>query len=164
MPPIPLLLAAALLAAAPASTAAPSGPTPSPTPATPSPRHAYAEGQIWHYRTRPGEEGSVVAIRRVGAVPELPELGPVFHVSVIGVKIGDRFGTVLPHLPVARETLDASVTRRAKGTYALPPFEEGIAEWTASRGGVFTLDIAAIVGIAQTSLAAAILPEDAPKP
>ncbi|HYI41058.1 MAG TPA: hypothetical protein VE053_12145 [Allosphingosinicella sp.] len=150
MPAIPLLLAAVLLAAAPA-----------PAPAAPSPRHAYAEGQVWHYRTRPGEEGSVVAIRRVEAVPEL---GPVFHVSVTGVKIGDRFGTMLPHLPVSRETLDASVTRRAKGTFDLPPFEDGIAEWRAVRGGVFTLDLAAIVGFVQTSLAGAVLPEDEPKP
>jgi hypothetical protein len=163
MPAIPLLLAAALLAAAPAATApAPAAPTP--TPRAPAPRHAYAEGQIWHYRTRPGEEGSVVAIRRVEAVPEAGALGPVFHVSVIGVRIGERFGTVLAHLPVSRETLDASVTRRAKGTYALPPFEEGIAEWRAARGGVFTLDLAAIVGFAQSTLAGAPSPEDEPKP
>ncbi|HEX8062415.1 MAG TPA: hypothetical protein VF535_04290 [Allosphingosinicella sp.] len=153
MSAISLLLAAAALLAAPA-----------PAPAAPSPRHAYAEGQVWHYRTRPGEEGSVVAIRRVEAVPEAPELGPVFHVSVIGVKIGDRFGTVLPHLPVSRETLDASVTRRAKGRFELPPFEDGIAEWRAARGGVFTLDLAAIVEVVQTSLAGAVPPEDAPKP
>lgn len=151
MPSIPLLLAAALLAAAPAAPAA-------------APRHAYAEGQIWHYRTRPGEEGSVVAIRRVETVPEAGALGPVFHVSILGVKIGDRFGTTLPHLPVARETLDASVTRRAKGKLELPPVEEGIAEWRAARGGVFTLDLAAIVGLAQTTLAGAVLPEDEPKP
>jgi hypothetical protein len=141
-----LALAAALLPAVPA-------------PSAPAPRHAYAEGQVWHYRTRPGEEGSVVAIRRIEAVPEAGELGPVFHVSVIGVKIGERFGTVLPHLPVARETLDASVTRRAKGKYELPPFEEGIAEWRAARGGVFTLDLDAIVGAAETMLAEAALPD-----
>ncbi|MET1111303.1 MAG: hypothetical protein ABWX67_07240 [Allosphingosinicella sp.] len=152
MPSIPLLLAAALLAAAP------------PAPAAAAPRHAYAEGQVWHYRTRPGEEESVVAIRRVETVPEAAALGPVFHVSIIGVKIGDRFGTVLPHLPVARETLDASVTRRAKGKYELPPFEDGIAEWRAAQGGVFTLDLAAIVGFVQTTVAGAVLPEDSPKP
>ncbi|HEX9965863.1 MAG TPA: hypothetical protein VGB04_12885 [Allosphingosinicella sp.] len=139
-----LSLVAVLLAAAPAPAA---------TPARPS----YAEGQVWHYRTRPGEEGSVVAIRRVEAVPELGAQGPVFHVSVVGVKIGERFGTVLPHLPVSRETLDLSVTRRAKGKYELPPFEVGIAEWRAARGGVFTLDLAAIVGFVQTTLAAAPL-------
>jgi hypothetical protein len=148
-----LAFAAALLAAAPA-----------PAPAAPSPGHAYAEGQVWHYRTRPGEEGSVVAIRRVEAVPEARALGPVFHVSLIGVKLGDRFGTVIPHLPVSRETLDASVTRLAKGRYELPPFEEGIAEWRAARGGVFTLDLAGIVGFTQTMLAGAALPGDEPKP
>lgn len=144
-------LAAALLAAAPAAPA----PAPAQAHAAPPPRHAYAEGQVWHYRTRPGEEGSVVAIRRIEAVPEAAGPGPVFHVSIVGVKIGDRFGTVLPHLPVARETLDRSVTRRAKRKYKLPPFEEGIAEWRAARGGVFTTDLAAIVGFAQDALAAA---------
>lgn len=155
-----LTLAAALLAAAPAPAASPA-PTaaPAPAPAAPPPRHAYAEGQVWHYRTRPGEEGSVVAIRRVEAVPEAAGLGTVFHVSVIGVRIGERFGTVLPHLPVARETLDSSVTRRAKGTFELPPFEEGIAQWRAARGGVFTVDLAAIVGFAQTALERAPLEE-----
>ena len=155
-----LTLAAALLAAAPApSSTPPAAATPAPPRLIPLPRRAYAEGQVWHYRTRPGEEASVVAIRRVEAVPELAELGPVFHVSLIGVKIGERFGTVLPHLPVSRRTLDSSLTVRAKGRYALPPFEEGIAEWRAARGGVFTLDLAGIVAATETMLAEAALPE-----
>ncbi len=100
-----------------------------------------------------------MAIRRVEAVPEAVEPGPVFHVSVIGVRIGEQFGTVLPHLPVSRETLDGSVTRRAKGTYALPPFEQGISEWRSARGGVFTIELADIVDVVQASLASARLGE-----
>lgn len=148
-----LPLAAALLAAAPAAATS----APPPPRLIPPPRRVYAEGQVWRYRTRPGEEGSVVAIRRVETVPEAPDLGPVYHVSLIGVKLGDRFGTVLPHLPVSRGTLDSSLTVRAKGRYALPPFEEGIAEWRSARGGVFTIDLAAIVDFTQKLLADAPL-------
>lgn len=154
---LPFAFAAALMAAAPAPSAA--EPAPPPRRTITLPRRVYAEGQIWHYRTRPGEEGSVVAIRRVGTVPEAPGLGPVYHVSLIGVKLGDRFGTMLPHLPVSRATLDSSLTVRAKGGFELPPFEEGIEEWRSAKGGVFTVGLAEIVDFTQQALARAGLPE-----
>ena len=145
MPLLLSLAASVLLAAAGVAAPADSGASP------------YAEGQVWHYRTRKGEDGSVLAIRRIETVEAFAARGPVFHISVIGVKIGPNIGSALPHLPVSRETLDASVTRLAEGKSELPPFDEGIAEWRAARGGVFTISIAEIVSAAEQLLSRAPL-------
>ena len=40
----------------------------------------YSEGQIWSYKTRPGEEKSTVLINKVESHEKL---GKIFHISVI---------------------------------------------------------------------------------
>jgi hypothetical protein len=42
------------------------------------------EGQVWSYKTRPGEESSRVLINKIEA---MPKLGKVFHISVSAVKV-----------------------------------------------------------------------------
>jgi hypothetical protein len=127
--------------------------------AAPPPGPVYAEGQVWEYRTRPGEEGSRLKIQKIETVPGFEARGPVYHVSVTGVRLGPRIAPMLPHLPVSRQTLDASVTRRSEEEIAALPFEEGIAEWRRAEGGVYTISVAEIVATAEQSLAKAALPE-----
>lgn len=43
----------------------------------------YEEGQVWEYRTRRGEERSLVKIQRIDADPDINE--PIFHVSLVGL-------------------------------------------------------------------------------
>jgi len=110
----------------------------------------YAEGQVWEYRTRPGDEGSLLKIQRVEPYPNAPagDALRVYHISIIGVRLGPEHApTDLQHLPVSEVTLDASVTRRSESTAAFPTSDEGIAEWRAAQGGVFTISVAEIVGI-----------------
>jgi len=71
----------------------------------------YAVGQAWTYRTRPGEEASRVAIRRIDREPED---GEVFHVSILGVKLRNHrlpggLQPAMNHAAVSRTTLDASL-------------------------------------------------------
>jgi hypothetical protein len=107
----------------------------------------YAEGQVWEYRARPGEEGSLLRIQRIEPWPAGDAVGRVYHISVIGVRIGGPAGQVeMPHLPVSRQTLDASVTRLSARTDAFPSAEEGIVTWRDDRGGVFDAPVAEIIG------------------
>jgi hypothetical protein len=106
----------------------------------------YAEGQIWEYRTRPQDTGSLLKIQRI------TELGSdkVYHLSVIGVHLrGPGIAGVLPHMPVSRATLDASVTKRSRSTSLFPTtaVDDGITEWRSAQGGVFTITVANIVDI-----------------
>lgn len=112
----------------------------------PAPR--YAEGQVWEYRTRPGEEGSLLRIQRIEPWPAGDAVGRVYHISVIGVRIGGGIAQVeMQHLPVSRMTLDASVTRLSASAAAFPSAEEGIASWREAQGGVFDVPLAEIVGM-----------------
>jgi hypothetical protein len=127
-------------------------------PAAAKPR--YAEGQVWEYRTRAGDEGSLLKIQKMEKVPELAALGPVYHVSVVGVHLADGPTREIAHLPVSRQTLDASLTRLSRRHVGFPDVEEGIAEWRSDKGGVFTITVAEIVGILEQTIAQGHRPSD----
>lgn len=106
----------------------------------------YAAGQVWEYRTRSADAGSLLKIQRVETPSGLDE--PIYHISVIGLGLSNRaVGTELPHAPVSRETLDASVTRLSDRTPAFPDPAPGIAQWESDEGGVFTITVAEIIDI-----------------
>lgn len=80
----------------------------------------------------------------------------MYHVSVIGVRFArSDIAGVLPHLPVSRRTLDASVIRLTTTKRALPTTaaDEGIAEWRRARGGVFTISLAQIADVVEATVA-----------
>ncbi|MEN3748479.1 hypothetical protein TPR58_14985 [Sphingomonas sp. HF-S3] len=114
-------------------------------------RADYAVGQVWEYRTRPGEEGSLLSIRHA---EKDPRGEPIYHIAIIGLKVhaDDRAIEELPHLPVSRKTLDASVIRLATRTATFPDGSEGIATWREAKGGVFTISVAEIVETLEASL------------
>lgn len=101
----------------------------------------YAEGQVWHYRTRRGEERSLVKIQRIEIDPDTGE--PIFHVSLTGLKWPDA--DTLAHAPVSQTTLDLSVTRLSADPAQFPAADEGTAEWKAAEGGVYSVSLAEIV-------------------
>lgn len=106
----------------------------------------YRVGQVWHYHARPGEEESLLKIQAIERDPAYAALAPIYHISVIGVQLGGRGGaTRIFHLPVSRQTLDASVTEPFQGSAVFPSADGGIAEWRRAKGGVFTITIAEIV-------------------
>ena len=103
----------------------------------------YAAGQVWEYRTRPADTGSLLKIQRVD---QDANLGPIYHISVIGLSLrSQKMDPVLSHTPVSRETLDASVTRLSTKPSTFPDPSEGIAQWRSAGGGVFTITVAEIV-------------------
>jgi len=136
-----LILAVALLAGLGAQTQAPAS--------------RYAERQTWDYRTRPGDEGSMLKIQRIEPWPGAPagENRLVYHISLIGVRFGPRrTPTELQHLPVSQASLDASVTRLNDTMAHFPEPDEGIAAWREARGGVFTIPVAEIVDVVEQAM------------
>jgi hypothetical protein len=120
----------------------------------------YAEGQVWTYDHRPGEDGSRVVIRKIGVEPED---GEVFHVSILGVKLRNHrvHGGAQPamhHAAVLRTTLDKSLRELTPATDSDTAWEDGYAVWRQAYdngdAGVFELTIAEILGYIELVVAA----------
>jgi hypothetical protein len=114
----------------------------------------YAEVQVWEYKTRPQDAGSLIKIQKITELDNQQ----VYHLSVIGVHLRTPgIAGVLPHMPVSTATLDASVIQLSSSSAAFPTnaVDEGIAEWQRARGGVFTIPVSQIIDIVdeQTSKA-----------
>lgn len=119
-------------------------------------RPHYAEGQVWEYRTRPGEEESRFRIQRIETVGPATAAarGPVYHITISGVRLGPGIAPLIGHAPVSRETLDASVTRLAdRQDMPFPSADPGIAHWREAQGGVYTIPVAEIVATAEQAIA-----------
>lgn len=123
-------------------------------------RPEYAEGQAWTYRTRPGEEASRVAIRRIGAEPDD---GPVFHISILDVNLrnhrleGGR-QHAMHHAAVSRATLDKSLLACEGPARADDRWRGGYDVWRQAYdngdAGVFDLTVAEILGYIEMVVAA----------
>ena len=119
----------------------------------------YAEGQVWEYRTRPGEETSTIQINKIEAHPRLNN---IYHISIFGVHVvnyhvpGGRVQTRLPHSPVSEQTLNSSVTRLVDLQTPDPVYLSGYQEWKRvfdeGKAGIFTITIAEIVDFVQHAL------------
>jgi len=120
----------------------------------------YAVGQAWTYRTRPGEEGSRLAIRRI---EHEPEDGEIFHVSVLGVRLRNHRlpGGIQPamhHAAVSRSTLDASVLGTEGEADMDERWQDGYAVWRQAYDngdvGVFNVSIGEVLHYIERVVAA----------
>ena len=120
----------------------------------------YAVGQSWTYRTRPGEEASRVAIRRIDIEPED---GEVFHVSILGVKLRNHRvpggqQPAMNHAAVARSTLDASLLESAGEADTDESWRDGYAVWRqaydSGDAGIFEIPLPEILGYIEMVVAA----------
>jgi hypothetical protein len=125
-----------------------------------APPPKYVTGQVWEYRTRQQDAGSLLKVQRV----EMLGLTKVYHISVIGVHFSTPgIAGVLPHIPVSDETLDASVTSLSATNPDFPTaaLDEGIVEWRSAKGGVFMIPMSQIIGIIDDQTAKAQTPTEA---
>lgn len=110
-----------------------------------APTPAYAPGQVWTYRTRPGDEASLAKIQMIERDPhaEAGEDDQVFHVSVIGLNFANpEVKGEIAHAPLNRAALDASLLALAGTDKAFPDPAEGVASWKEGEGGVFSVTLA----------------------
>ena len=110
----------------------------------------YAEGQVWEYKTRVGDEGSLLKIQKI---ENDPKGHTIYHISVIGFHLAKKnFVSILPHEPVSRTSLDVSVTQLHRGPAAFPSATDGIEEWRRANGGVYTISIADTIDVLDKTL------------
>jgi hypothetical protein len=116
----------------------------------------FQTGDVWEYITRPGEESSRLTILRI---EKSPELGVIIHVAVDKIKLANCKGgpepDSIPHMPFARNALDASVKKRLATNQPLPSFEDGYSDWRAAyvrkSAGIYIVSVADAVSIAEKS-------------
>jgi hypothetical protein len=118
----------------------------------------YAEGQVWKYKTRPNETGSLL---KIDMIETDPRFGEIYHISLIGLKVSnpkapDGLTTELPHVPVSRQTLEASLVSPASSTAEFPDFREGYTAWKFAfdqgEAAIFQQQVAEIVGFVEDAL------------
>lgn len=118
----------------------------------------FAEGQVWSYKTRLGEDASTLLIQKVEAHPRI---GSVFHISILDIRIRnpqaeEGLSTEMAHAPVSRQTLGQSCTKLVATAEPDGRYLDGYAEWKgafdAGDAGVFTISVAEIVAGIETAI------------
>ena len=112
-------------------------------------------GQVWNYKTRPGEGSSTLVILKVETAPGWSN---IVHVGVVGLKINSPKGTqdTVPHMPFDEAAVKTSVTTKVSDKGKLTDFREGYGIWSAAassgKGGVFTIPVAEAVAAIEGGL------------
>jgi hypothetical protein len=117
----------------------------------------FAPGQVWSYKTNPGEEGSTLTVLRVET---LGKMGTIVHVRLEGLHFRNCYGEMLadslPHAPFSRAALDASVVKQIGSVTTMPAFEEGYQDWLSHCGGVYTVPVAQMVAMDEAQYKAGV--------
>ena len=116
----------------------------------------YKAGQVWGYKTRPGEEKSTFIVVKVESHPKL---GNIVHIALRGLKLRKPNGDFIEaagHLPFAEEAINKSAVRMVKEKADLPDYEEGYGMWReafdAGKAGIYTISVAEAVGVMEETL------------
>jgi hypothetical protein len=129
-----------------AATQDKSRPCPAPTEIKDS---KFRPGQVWQYKTRPGEEESTITILKVET---LPKLGTIVHVRVEKIRLRNCTGGPEPdkfeHMPFARDAIERSVTKLVREK-KVPDFSDGYEQWRNACGGVYTISVAEAIGVGE---------------
>ena len=118
----------------------------------------FQPGQVWHYKTRPGEESSRLTIAKVETHPKL---GTIVHIQVTGVSIESPttpggLCEVISHLPYAERSVADSVTTLEADTATPTGWEDGYRQWKAAfdegKAGIWTITVSETVAAMEQML------------
>lgn len=118
----------------------------------------FAPGQVWTYRTRPGEEASRLVVCRVESHPTL---GEIVHIHVTGLKLKSPtapggFVIEIGHMPYSAEALRVCLTGLASTDAAKPDFEQGYQHWKAAfdngKAGIWTAALSEAVAVMEDGM------------
>jgi hypothetical protein len=118
-------------------------------------KNKYKAGQIWSYKSRPQDAGSLIKIQRIESFGPAKKSVLIYHISMIGVALGGGPATEISHLPVSRETLDKSVDKLVVTSPVFPTLstvDGGIEQWRKNKGGVFAVSLAEIADVVDQSI------------
>ena len=103
----------------------------------------FHEGQVWSFRSRPGEEASTLTVLRVESVGKI---GVVIHVRIDDIRFGNCTGgpapTSIAHVPFAKAALAQSVTKLLRNLSTVPEYMDGYKDWVSHCGGAYTISVA----------------------
>lgn len=108
-------------------------------------------GQVWEYKTRKGEESSLLYIVKID---KDEKIGNIYHIYLDGLRIKNPHTVsgiqeYLPHVPVDETTLKESVMNVSRSTMRLPDISEGYQTWKeafdSGKGGVFNIPVNKVV-------------------
>lgn len=103
----------------------------------------YKPGQVWSYKTRPGEQESTLTILRVESTPKL---GTIVHVQIQKWRLenckGNTGDSTMDHAPFSKAAIDKSVVKLLRTEKDIPDFEEGYKDWLSHCGGIYTMSVA----------------------
>jgi hypothetical protein len=118
----------------------------------------FQPGQVWQYKTRPGEESSRLTIAKVESDPKL---GTIIHIQIKDVALKSptapgEVRNVISHLPYAEQSLTESVTTMEKDRVNPTGWEEGYRLWKpafdAGKGGIWCIPVAEAVAAMEEAL------------
>lgn len=123
---------------------------------------SYQVGQVWAYKTRKAESNSRLYIVKVDSDAKLKT---IYHIYIDKVAIKNPYirdggiQNVLPHAPVSKATLDASVTQLISVKASpLPDITEGYKAWkdeySKGEAGVFTISVSDILKYIEKAVSA----------
>ena len=117
----------------------------------------FVPGQVWSYKTRPGEQSSTITILRV---ERTPKLGTIVHVRIDRIHFTNCTGgpspTLLEHAPFARAALEESVKAKVGSTSMVPDYAAGYRDWLSHCGGVYTISVARVVAADDATFSAGL--------
>jgi hypothetical protein len=112
----------------------------------------YRPGQVWSYKTRPGESSSTLTILRVES---LGKIGIIVHVRIEGFQFRNCSGgpapTTLEHAPFTKAALDNSVKSLLKTAPEVPDYKAGYDEWLSHCGGAYSISVAEVLEVDDTA-------------
>lgn len=105
-------------------------------------------GQVWAYKTRPGEPGSKLTVLKV---EKYDDLGRVVHIRVDGIQMRNPAkGNVIsdvPHMPFKDAAVQSSITKLLSQSTSIPEFQEGYDTWKKAyltgQAGAFDTSVSA---------------------
>jgi hypothetical protein len=120
------------------------------TPPKPVKDAKFRPGQVWKYKTRPGEDNSFLTVLKIEG---LPKVGTIVHVRVDNIRLRNCTGGPEPdnfqHMPFTRDAIERSVTTLQNEDAVVPDFQAGYDEWRAACGGVYTISVAEAVRVGE---------------
>jgi hypothetical protein len=105
-------------------------------------------GQVWHYKTRKGEEASTLTVLKLD---KSPAVGVIVHVAIGGIQYHSCVPAQTPdrleHMPFTKKALESSVTELATASeQQLPDFFAAYSQWrslyTEHKVGLYTSTVA----------------------
>lgn len=118
----------------------------------------FKAGQVWKYKTRPNEEGSVLTIAKV---ENEPKHGNIIHITVTNLKIKNPhapsgYTDLIGHMPLAERAVAERVTELTNEKPDLSRYKEGYQDWREAfdngRAGIWTLPVSECVAAMETAI------------